>query len=178
MLKNIDETIVVDAKFKIDELCKEYIVKSTNSMKLSKGINVCLAQWNTNNDETSTKDFIKMINIIKNFISKLKETTKFKDCEYTEKVVDITLKKDDKQVNIHFQKKLLSTDFIVGKIKEFCLECKEENNINVNATCLNQFPLYIMIIDTNNPFCGALYNLRDEQEIIETILLQILENLD
>ena len=70
--------------------------------------------------------------------------------------MDITLKKDAIEFTIHFKVHPLETLFILDKVNdkvdEFCIEYEEEYNVAVdNIRTQSELPLFVIILDTNNP---------------------------
>ena len=169
-----DCSFQIPFQIQIDQMCQQHLIESTNQMDLRKGINVCFTHWDTNNVEEDTAVIGKTIQFIKIILSSIKETS-LKDFEYTDTGLNITLKKDNTEVTIHFKQKSLKTDFIFGKMEPFLLECKK-NNINVNELCFDgQFPLYVIMIDTNNPHGGELIRIQETDTILRNILSFIIE---
>ena len=170
---------IFDCTLNIRELCVKHLVKSITNLTLQKGISVCFTDWDTNsNKEQNNMDCVKIIKLIKNTLLQIKENA-LMDFEYTDKGLDIKLKKDTIDFTIHFKTQSLETKFIFDKIEEFRLECEDKFNVDVNNIFTqSELPLYVIIIDTNNPHDGQLHEIKEDQTILKSIMAFILERFD
>lgn len=161
-------------------MCLKHLAKSITELDLLKGINVCFTDWetNSNKEENNNRNCFKIIKLIKDTLLQIKEKSLI-DFEYTDKGVDLTLRKDAIEFTIHFKAHPLETKFIFDKVDEFCIEYEEEYNVAVDNICTqSELPLYVIILDTNNPHDGEIHGIQDEQTIRSSILAFILERFD
>ena len=176
----------------IKDLCLKHIVNSLTKLELQKGISVCFTDWDTNsNKEQDNMYCVKIINFIKDTLLQIKEKA-LMDFQYTDRGLDITLKKDAIEFTIHFKTHPLKTEYIFDQIEEFRLgidefrneyeeifnfdveEVLDENNISTQS----ELPLFVIIIDTNNPLDGQLHEIKEEEEIRSSVMAFILERFD
>ena len=176
----------------IKDLCLKHIVKSLTKLELQKGISICFTDWDTNsNKEQDNMYCVKIINFIKDTLLQIKEKALI-NFEYTDRGLDITLKKDAIEFTIHFKTHPLKTEYIFDEIEEFRLgidefrneyeeifnfdveEVLDENNISTQS----ELPLFVIIIDTNNPLDGQLHEIKEEEEIRSSVMAFILERFD
>jgi hypothetical protein len=182
-VSHINENCDFNCIFHIGDLCLKHLAKSITKLDLPKGVNVCFTDWDTNsNKEENNRNCFKIIQLIKDTLLQIKEKSVI-DFEYTDKGLDITLKKDAIEFTIHFKAHPLETKFIFDKIEECYIEYKEEYeekyNVAVNNVCTqSELPLYVIIIDTNFPRDGEIHGIQDEQTIRSSILAYILERFD
>ena len=182
-VSHISENSDINCTFDIGDLCLKHLAKSITELNLPKGINVCFTDWETNsNKEENNRNCFKIIKLIKDTLLQIKEK-KLIDFEYTDKGLDITLKKDAIEFTIHFKAHPLETQFILDKVDdkvdEFCIEYEEEYNVAVDNICTqSELPLFVIILDTNNPLDGEIHGIQDEHTIRSSILAFILERFD
>ncbi len=178
-VSNINENCGFTCTFHIGDLCLKHLAKSITKLDLPKGLNVCFTDWDTNsNKKENNINCFKIIKLIKDTLLQIKKKSLI-DFEYTDKGLDIILKKDAIEFTIHFKAHPLETQFIFDKIKECFTEYKEEYNVAVNNVCTqSELPLYVIIIDSNFPRDGEIHQIHDEQTIRSSILAYILERFD
>ena len=200
MSSSFDNTLPdINEKFNcilnIKDLCLKHIVKSLTKLELQKGISVCFTDWDTNsNKEQDNMYCVKIINFIKDTLLQIKEKALI-NFEYTDRGLDITLKKDAIEFTIHFKTHPLKTEYIFDEIDEFRLgidefrneyeeifnldveEVLDANNISTPGA-QSELPLFVIIIDTNNPLDGQLHEIKEEEEIRSSVMAFILERFD
>jgi hypothetical protein len=167
-------TETYDVSVDLNNVCQNYLIGKVASLKMKKGLNVWFLNWDTSDSLEPFKIFKTLtIELLKNI-----KTMEMKDLDYSD-IIDnqIKVEHNEKTLNINFESLTCVSDDLVNKMNSLGKTLAEMTNSKVDIKSL-KLPLYVLLVDTENPQYGELCNVNDIRTIFNILCEMITKKFE
>ncbi len=172
----MSRTTAIDISIDLDSICKNYLIGKIATLKMKKGLNIWFLGWDTS-DDLSAFEIIRTLTgeLLKN----IKEL-EMKDLKYSNIINNqIQVEYNEKNININFESTTMVSDDLMNKISSGSNKLLETTKLYSLCSKVEsmpfQLPLYVLLVDTENPQYGELCNVKDINTILN-IIVEVLTN--